>query len=273
MILTVIVLIQVVLVYRGARPRPLEVSFLDVGQGDAVLIEAPNGNQLLYDAGPASGAILRRLSEELPHFDRSIDMLVFSHPDLDHIGGALDVLDRYRVDVILESPASGASEAFDLLQTRVAAASIDHLVARTGMHIDLGSGVVATVLSPSASWSTEDTNASSITLRVTYGSTSFLVSGDLSRQGEYRILDEQEARVRAQVVKLGHHGSKTSTSARWLEELDPDVVVVSAGLGNRYGHPDQEVLTLLERLHIPVARTDREGTIRFQSDGQAIVRK
>jgi competence protein ComEC len=269
----IVIDLMLLLTLLSIRPKVLTIAFLDVGQGDAVFIEAPNGNQLLYDAGPPSGATVRELAKVMPFWDRSLDVMVLSHPDLDHIGGAVDVLKRYTVPVVLESGSTGASGAVAELASQLNRLQTDRLLARRGQTIELGGGVFVDVLYPDSDSLPEETNDASVTIKVRYGATSFLLSGDLSRWGEYRILDEHQERLTATVVKLGHHGSQTSSSERWLTELEPDIVVVSAGKNNKYGHPHQEVMDLLDRLHIKSVRTDLEGSIVFTSDGKSVVRE
>jgi competence protein ComEC len=251
----------------------LTVAFLNVGQGDAIFIEAPNGNQMLYDAGPPSGAVLRALGEVMPFYDRSIDIVVFSHPDMDHIGGFLDVLDRYKVDVALEPGASSTNGVWSEAERSIKAHGIVHLLARKGMTIDLGGGVQADILYPDRDMTNMETNSASVVMRIRYGETAFLLSGDLpSDLEEYEVAIYGD-RLHAQVLKLGHHGSRTSSSGTWLAAVHPDIAVVSAGLNNRYGHPHKEVLALLDELHIPHLVTFNEGTIRFESDGTNVARK
>ena len=251
----------------------LTVAFLNVGQGDAVFIEAPNGNQVLYDAGQPSGAVLRALAGVMPFWDRSIDIAVFSHPDMDHIGGFLDVFDRYKVDVVLEPGASSANGVWGEAERRINERHIAHLLARKGMMIDLGAGVQADILYPDRDMANMETNSASIVMRIHYGDTAFLVSGDLPKNLEEYEVAVYGERLQAQVLKLGHHGSHTSSSEAWLRAVDPDVAVASAGLRNRYGHPHEDVLALLDRLHIPHLITFNEGTIEFQSDGKTVERR
>lgn len=251
----------------------LRVSFLSVGQGDAVFVEAPNGNQLLYDAGPPSGAVLRALGEVLPFWDRSIDVAVFSHPDMDHIGGFLDVFDRYKVAVVLEPGASSTNGVWAEVEHAITERSIAHVIARKGMTIDLGDGVQADILYPDRDMTSMETNSASIVLRIRYGETSFLLSGDLPKNLEEYEVSVYGDQLHADVLKLGHHGSHTSSSEVWLRAVAPDVAIVSAGKGNRYGHPHQDVLALLEKLHIPYLITFNEGTITFSSDGKVVIRK
>ncbi len=263
-------LLAVYLSYPAPR---LTVAFLNVGQGDAIYIEAPNGNQLLYDAGPSTGAVITQLSALMPFYDRSLDVAVLSHPDLDHIGGFVDVFDRYRVDVIFESGASSTNGVFDVIQQQVKKKGMTSIIARRGMSIDLGGGVVADILYPDRDTVNMETNSASIVMRLHYGSTSFMLSGDLPQSEEVYLAQNGGVQLRSDVLKAGHHGSRTSTAPSWIRSISPQVVVISAGLNNRYGHPHKEVVELLAKLHIPYLATYTEGTIIFESDGRLIVRK
>ena len=251
----------------------LTVAFLDVGQGDAVFVEAPNGNQMLYDAGPPTGAVLRALGDMMPFWDRSIDVAVFSHPDMDHIGGFSDVFDRYKVAVVLEPGATSDSGAYGAAKSALSAEGSVYFLARKGMTIDLGGGVEADILYPDRDMSNMETNSASIVMRIRYGDTAFLVSGDLPKNIEEYEVAVYGERLHAQVLKLGHHGSRTSSSEVWLRAVNPDVAVVSAGRGNRYGHPHPDVIALLLRLRIPNFTTSSEGTIKFETNGKVISRK
>ena len=251
----------------------LTVAFLDVGQGDAVYIEAPNGNQMLYDAGPPSGAVLRALNDVMPFYDRSIDVAVFSHPDMDHIGGFVDVFDRYKVDVMLEPGASSTNGVYDEAERAIATHHLARIIARRGMSVDLGKGVVADILYPDHDMTNAETNSASIVMRIHYGSTSFLLSGDLPIKQENYLVGISGEELHVQVLKLGHHGSHTSSGPLWLGAVHPDIAVASAGLNNRYGHPHKDTLALLDSLNIPYFVTFKEGTIRFESNGQKVIRK
>lgn len=273
-IISLLVLIDGVLVcdfLSHAHPT-LRVSFLDVGQGDAVLIVAPNGNQLLYDAGPPSGASLRALSREMPFWDHSIDVVVLSHPDQDHVGGFPEIFKRFTVSAVLESGATSANGVYNATEKAISDEHASHMLAHRGMQIELGDGVVADVLYPDHNMAGSETNSASIVLRVRYGSTAFLLSGDLPQQEENYVVREFGDQLHAQVLKLGHHGSRTSSSPYWLAAVDPDVAIISAGLDNRYGHPHKEVLDLLAKLGIPFFTTFKEGTISYKSDGETVFR-
>lgn len=273
-LLLLLIDLVIAVAYVQATNARLIVAFLNVGQGDAIFIQAPNGTQLLYDAGPPSGAVLRELSRLMPFWDRSIDVLVLSHPDADHIGGALDVLNRYHVDVVLESGASSTSSVYRDEEKLIGTKHIPELLARTHMEISLGGGVFADILYPDIVTPTEDTNDASVVMRLRYGSTSFMFSGDLPQRGEYQVLKlERSILPPVDVLKLGHHGSRTSSSEAWLSTLHPEVAIISAGLHNRYGHPHKEVLDLLTKLRIPSLATFTDGTITFESDGVSVRRK
>ena len=259
--------------YLRRAPGMLTVAFLDVGQGDAVYIEAPNGNQMLYDAGPPSGAILRALGDVMPFYDRSIDVAVFSHPDMDHIGGFVDVFDRYKVDVMLEPGASSTNGVYDEAERAIVTHHLARIIARRGMSVDLGGGVSADILYPDHDMVNGETNSASIVMRIHYGSTSFLLSGDLPIKQENYMVGLQGSRLHVQVMKLGHHGSHTSSGEAWLTAVHPDIAVASAGLNNRYGHPHKDTLALLEKLNIPYLVTFKEGMIRFESNEESVVRK
>lgn len=270
-----LVLVDAILlsVFLSHRSHVLTVAFLDVGQGDAVYIEAPNGNQLLYDAGPPTGAVLSALSQVMPFYDRSIDVAVLSHPDSDHIGGFVDVFGRYHVDALLESGASSTNGVFDVIEQDIKEKNIARIVARRGMSIDMGDGVVADILYPDSDTSNMETNSASIVMRLHYGSTSFLFSGDLPQLEEEHVVALSGNALHANILKLGHHGSRTSSAPSWLRAVAPQTAVISAGLHNRYGHPHKEVLDLLTKLQISYLATFTEGTIRYESDGINIIKK
>lgn len=251
----------------------LRVTFFDVGQGDAILIEAPNGNQLLYDAGPPSGALMRALSSALPFWDRSIDIAVFSHPDMDHIGGFPEVFKRYDIGAVLTSGAQAVNGVYDKTEQSIIDEYARHIIARKGMSIALGDGVVADVLYPDQDTTHMETNSASIVLRVRYGATAFLFSGDLPQKQEEQIVRQFGSELKSQILKLGHHGSRTSSGAYWLSAVNPDAVVISAGKDNRYGHPHTEVIDVLSKLNIPALKTFEEGNITFVSDGEFVKRK
>ncbi len=253
----------------------LKVSFLNIGQGDSILIQGPTGVQVLVDGGP-DRSVLRELAREIPPLDRSLDMLVETHPDKDHISGLSDVLAQYDVSYFLEPGIPDDTQT----AARVEAAASDEpgitrLLARRGMRIHLGGTAYADVLYPTVEDLTEirDTNSGSVVLHIVYGDTSFLLTGDLPSSGEDHLVTIDSSDLRSDVLKAGHHGSKYSSDAKWLTAVAPKTVVISAGKGNTYGHPNPEALARIQKEGAAILTTIDHGTIDFTSDGKTITEK
>ncbi|MCA9360990.1 MBL fold metallo-hydrolase [Candidatus Kaiserbacteria bacterium] len=244
----------------------LKVSFLDVGQGDAIFIETKDKVQALIDGGP-NEAVLRQLSSQMGLFDRTIDVVIGTHPDKDHIGGLVDVLDRYKVSMILKTDNVNDTSVSKLYEEKIEQEGAEVIYARRGQKIKLGEFTTIEVLYPETEVKDVESNASSIVVKVVYGDTSFMLSGDSPKQiEEYLVLTSGE-HLKSNVLKAGHHGSRTSTSELWLTEVDPDYAVISASSDNRYGHPHQEVIDLLFNYGVEILSTAERGTIEMYSDG------
>ena len=258
------------------RGGKLTVSFLNVGQGDAIFIDAPSGRQALIDGGRGRG-VLRELARASPWWDRSIDVVVATHPDLDHIGGLPDVLARYRVGLVMRSSVldegSADSAAFDAAADAEAKQGAALLVAKRGQIIDLGGGASMEVLYPDRDVSGVETNAGSIVARLVYGETAFMLTGDAPQAIEeyLALLDGKE--LHSNVLKAGHHGSKTSSSELFIGFVSPEYAVFSRGGDNSYGHPHAEVVALFKRFEIPALDTCKDGAITFVSDGTTVRRR
>ena len=251
------------------RPHYLKVAFLDIGQGDSVYIEAPNGKQMLIDGGPGA-TVLARLAKVMPFADRSIDILLATLSDADHIAGLSDVIDHYKVNAIIENGIAGTTQTFQTLQAEVQKHNIKKLIARRGMRVvlDQKAGVYFDILFPDRDMSNATSNDGSIVGKLTYGKESFMLTGDATKVSELLIMQHGNTQsLHVQVLKLGHHGSKTASSESWLEAVHPDVAIISAGLHNRYGLPSQDILDRLALLHIPYLATYKQGTIIFKTDG------
>ena len=258
---------------RSHHSNLLKVAFLDIGQGDAIYIEAPNGRQMLIDAGPGP-VVLQKLSQVMPFGDRSIDMLVVTNPDQDHIGGFVDILNRYEVGYILEPGTPKHTIVYKDLQSSIVKHNVKKEIARKGMRIflDKEKNIYFDILFPDRDVSTWSPNDGSIVGKLVYGNESFMLTGDATKYTENIIMhNEVGSTLHTQVLKLGHHGSHTSSSALWLEKVHPDVAIISAGLHNRYGHPHQDVLDSLANLHIPYLATYQKGTIIFKTDGVKMI--
>ena len=247
----------------------LKVVFLDVGQGDAIYIEAPNGRQMLIDGGP-DAKLLSSLAKVMPFADRSIDMVVETHADMDHIGGLPLLLDNYKVTSIVENGATADSKIYSSLEEKIKNNKINKIIARRGMHIilDQNKNIYFDILFPDRDVSGMDSNDGSIVGKLVYGNDSFMLTGDATMYTENLIeWNESENTLHSNVLKLGHHGSRTSSSILWLEKVNPSIAIVSAGKNNKYGHPHQELLDRLSSLHIPFLNTADIGNIIFKSDG------
>lgn len=255
-------------------PEPvLTVSFLDVGQGDAILIETPDGIDILIDGGP-DRSVLRQLPKEMGILDRTIDLVIATHPDKDHIAGLAGVLDRYQVEAYMESGVVHESPYVDALGKVVEnERGIQTYVARRGMRIHLGEGAYADVLYPDRDITNVESNTGSIVMRLVYGNTSFMLTGDAPDTVEEYVANLDEGMLESTVLKAGHHGSKTSTSEVWLAAVRPSLAIVSAGKGNSYGHPSPEVIERLNEFGVNTLSTIDEGTITLVSDGTRVWKK
>jgi competence protein ComEC len=251
----------------------LRVDFLNVGQGDSVLITAPNLNQILVDTSKDQ-IVTRSLSEVLPYYDKELDAVLLTHADLDHIGGTPALVGKYDVKNVIyqfERDESALTEhIFDISDEH----EINQIELSAGSTIILDDlrGVRLEVLWPFEDNLIDDKNEMSIVLRVEYGNTSFLLTGDIGKEVEQDLIEIYSPnKIETDVLKLGHHGSKTSTDPDFLATVSPDYVVVSAGEGNKFGHPHQEVLDTLEAFYeTPQSEyllQTKDGHVSFLSDG------
>jgi competence protein ComEC len=254
--------------------RKLHVSFLDVGQGDATLIQTPNGQDILIDGGPDPQKINLELSERLPFWDRTIDLVVCTQPQADHVTGLVEVLQRYNVKQVLDPGVSYDSAIYQEWVRLIEDRGIEYNIARAGQQTDLGSGVRLEVLNPPENFwegTSHDVDNNGVVLRLSWGNVSFLFTADIRAEAELELI-MQRANLKGTVLKIAHHGSDTSTSQRFLEAVDPEVVVICVGVDNLFGHPSTEVLErLTDRLgQDSVYRTDQDGTIEFITDGERL---
>lgn len=250
----------------------LTVAFLDVGQGDAVFIESPNGNHVLIDGGKGR-AVLEALGSVMSPWDRSIDVVMATHPDLDHIGGLPNVFARYNVGMFIDPGVQDSGADYRALTAAVQTEGLVPIRGRSGMTLDLGGGAVLEIIFPDRDMDTADPNVGSIVVRLTYGSISFLLTGDSPATVETYLVDRYQSALESTVLKLGHHGSRTSSSEPFLDAVAPQYAVISVGCDNTYGHPHHEVVDRLAARHIDTLNTCTDGTIRFSSDGITVVRQ
>jgi competence protein ComEC len=270
-------LIVAILVWSVVLTTPddkLHVSVLDVGQGDAILIQTPNGQNILIDGGPDSQKINLELSEKLPFWDRTIDLVVCTQPQADHVTGLVEVLQRYKVKQVLEPGVSYNTSIYQEWLSLIEVKGIEDNIARVGQEINLGSGIEIEVLNPPASlWkgTSDDVDNNGVVLRLSWGQVSFLFTADIREEAEFELI-MQRANLKSTVLKVAHHGSKTSTTSQFLAVVDPEVAVISVGTDNTFGHPSPDVVErLIDRVgEDNVYRTDEDGTIEFITDGEAL---
>jgi beta-lactamase superfamily II metal-dependent hydrolase len=249
----------------------LKIAFLDVGQGDSILIQAPNGQTMLIDGGRSTSLANEVIIPQLQEWGaRQVDVLIPTHPDADHIGGLVGVLENFPVKRAALTGQVHSTKIYERLLTNIRDKNVAALQVRTGTAIPFDPAVKIEVLGPDEeAVQSDDTNDASIVIKLTYGGTSFLLTGDAESPENRAILDHGFD-VRSTVLKLGHHGSRTSTNEDWLRRVQPQLGIISAGEDNSFGHPHPEVIAALKKLQIPYIRTDEHGTIIVTSDGSAI---
>jgi competence protein ComEC len=262
--------------WRSVTPCGLRVTFLDVGQGDAIVIESPTGRVLVVDAGALSLDDPERNAGHrvvLPFLRgrgiHRVDVLLLTHPDADHIGGAATLLERLSVGLLMDN---GQEYTIPLMQPILKAArkrGVLHHAARRGQKLELGGGVTAEILAPNAPNAPEKANDASIVVRLLYGKTTFLLTGDAEATAEQALLVSGSP-LRCDVLKAGHHGSRTSTTPEFLAATRPRIAIISAGRRNIYGHPSRVVLDRLRANQVQIFRTDQQGAITCFSDGAEI---
>lgn len=264
-ILLVAVIVVFYLDFRNSIPK-LTLFALDVGQGDAIFIQSPTGTQILIDAGPPR-KVLGQLARVMPLFDRRIEAIVITNPDLDHVGGFLDVLKAYQVDLVIEPGTQNVTQTFKNLKNEIQNKKVKNILARKGMRLHLGGGAVVDILFPDRDVSMWATNEGSVVAKLTYGETSIMLTGDATSETEKIILGNfPKEQLDVDILKVGHHGSRTSTIDSFARALSPEYAIISSGKGNNYGHPHQDVLGTLEAAGAKILRTDTLGTIVFSCD-------
>lgn len=256
-----------------AEPPLLKVAFLDIGQGDAIYVESPSGYTMLIDGGPDS-SLLTELGKVMPFYRKMIDVLVVTNPDKDHIAGFIDVLDSYRVGLVVEPGTRSTSAIYTALKDVITESMRTHgtqtMVARRGDRIDLGGGAELIILFPDRDVSSWSTNDGSILAKLVYASTSVMFTGDAPQKSERYLanLENADFDLAADILKVGHHGSKTSTATAFIEKVRPAIAVISAGFKNRYGHPHPLTLETLKKFGAETLITFEKGTILFRSNGK-----
>ena len=251
----------------AATGQDLKIYFLDVGQGDSQLVLLPGGVKVLIDGGPPNGKILEQLAKILPPTDRYIDLVIMSHPQLDHFGGLIEVLKRYRVGVFLWSGREGDIKALSELENALQKNFVDHIILAKGDKIHYRDSYFNVLMPTLKFLQSKKVNDSSLVLELSSKRSKTLFTGDIGINVEKELLDTYKLSV--DVLKVAHHGSKFSSSANFLQVVRPRLAVIEVGK-NSYGHPTRQILDRLKSIETSVFRTDRDGTIKLVIDGRSI---
>ena len=259
---------------RYTPPGELRVTFLDVGQGDAAVIESPSGKVMVIDTGNLIGDDDDEGRRVVVPYLRSrginhIDILLLTHPHADHIGGAVTLLDRFPVGMLVENGVDSTSALMTRILTSAALHHVAHKIGRLGEELDFGDGVTARMLAPNEAETHGTTNDGSIVLRMQYGHTAFLLTGD-AEAIEEADMTAREPNLSCDVLKVGHHGSHTSSNPEFVVAAHPKVAVVSVALHNTFGLPSATVLDRLQQSGARVLLTDKNGAVICHSDGATV---
>ena len=242
----------------------LLLAAFDVGQGDSIFIQAENGNQVLIDGGPNS-SVLTGLGRVMPFWDHSIDTIILTHPHADHVDGLVDVLKRYHVGMVIESEVNFSLPEYDEFNALIHQKKIQLVRAQAGQRLQLSKETSLDILTPMNDFtgkSPSNVHDSMVVSHLTHGSTTVLLMGDAERSVEYQLM-ASDTNLHADILKVGHHGSMTSTSAEFLQAVQPKTAIISVGKKNRYGHPNQGIIDRLETFGAKVFRTDEDGYIQI----------
>jgi competence protein ComEC len=242
----------------------LKVVMLDVDQGDSILITTPGNQRILVDGGPNLEA-LERLGEELPFMSRRIDLLILSHPDSDHVTAFPQILERYDIKTILMTGVQHGSSRYKAFLDAAHAEGAEIILASSNNDLDLGHGLILDVLWPLEEMLNEKVkhpNNMSVVIKLIWKEHEILLTGDIEKEVEKALL-ASGADLQSDILKVAHHGSRTSSSTGFLLAANPDLAVMSVGRENKFGHPHPEIIKRYETLGIPIRRTDTEGRIEI----------
>jgi len=236
--------------------QKLSVTFLDVGQGDSILI-SEGSNQILIDGGPSGQILTEKLGKHIPFWDRKIEMVIATHPDQDHIEGLIAAIRNYEVEMVMENSREAQTKVYQNLKNIIQEKEVEKIDAEVGMKVKFGNGAILEIIHASKE-NTKETNSKSIVAKLTFGQNSFLLTGDLPDNEEGKLSD-----VNARILKVSHHGSKNATTEIFLNKINAESAIISVGKNNRYGHPAPEVLERLKKAKLSTFRTDKLGDIQF----------
>ena len=254
----------------NADTNKILVHYIDVGQGDCILVQVTNKN-LLIDSGPKSDR--RKLFNYLSGLNlNKLDYVIATHPHEDHIGNMDDIIKTYSIGTFYAPKVESTTKSFEDMADALKDKNLKvHVLKNNSNSIDLGENTKVNVFSPNKDFYDNLNNYSPV-IKIQYGNTSFWFTGDAEKEVEKEILNNNED-ISADVLKVGHHGSSTSTSKDFLKKVNPSIAVISVGKDNIYNHPDDITTKLLDESNIKTYRTDKDGTIVIWSDGSNISKK
>lgn len=251
--LFVIAVIVWVFVFAEQSGKFLKVKFFDVGQGDAEFIETPDKKQVLIDGGPDM-SILEKIGKELPFYDRYIDLVVLTHPEQDHLNGLIEILKRYQIGAIITTGVIKNSAQYQEWIKIIQEKNTSVYIAQSGGVVDFGSNINLNILYPFENLKGKelsDVNNTSIVAQLVYNNFKALFTGDIEKSAENKLIKNLPlGGLKSDILKIAHHGSKTSSGEEFLKAVNAILAVIEVGKDNTYGHPHQEVLERLKNLQI-----------------------
>ena len=251
----------------------LHVWVFDVGQGDAIMIKTPKGQSALIDGGPGATPLLNGVGSHLPFWQRNLDLLVLTHPHQDHMMGFAELVDRYQVGQVVQTifTATSSIEAEWLRRLESKGIPVSRPTRGETISFESEPEITLRVLNPAASTAynegeSGDANNSGLVLKIVYGKHSILLQSDAQVEAERDLSAAEQSELESDVLKVGHHGSATSSSAPFLSLVKPKVAIISAGSGNKYGHPAPQTISNLQAVGATIYRTDQDGTVEIIAD-------
>lgn len=250
----------------------LKLTFLDVGQGDAALAITPKGQDILIDGGP-NDSVVNKLDKNIPFYNHKLDAVVLTHPHADHVAGLVAVANKYQIDKVYMSGVTHTAPEYLAFLEVLKNHNTSVQIVKSGDSLDFGDDIKLDFLYPLTnlqSQSAENLNLTSVVTRLSWGKSSAILMGDLESEGQDELLTSGQ-NVKADIIKIAHHGSKDSVNAKFLTAVKPKYAVISVGKDNSFGHPSQDMLTLLKG--VIVYRTDYDGDVRFELTPEQVTAK
>ena len=258
------------IIWQNEFDQNLKVIFLDVGQGDSIFIKTPDKQYILIDGGP-DNKVLYGLGENIPFYRRRIDLMILTHFDFDHITGLIEVLKRYKVKLVLYNGLLNESSEFKEWFKMIKEKNVPLETTKAGDELKFNDDLILKTLYPFelADKNLQNNNNTSVVNKLIYKNISFLFTGDLEADGEEELISKK-ANLKSDVLKVGHHGSKRSTTKKFLQVVKPKYGVISVGKDNKFGHPSLRVLKNLQQAGVKILRTDLDGEIKIVTNGEKL---